>query len=47
MSGAGGGGRIDGTQTNGPALPGDQTIRQEDSADSKVDQKIKSICKGC
>lgn len=40
-------GRIDGTTTNGPALPGDDTIRTENSPDSKVDQKIKSICKGC
>jgi hypothetical protein len=47
MAGQGGGGRIDGTVTNGPALPGDETIRQETAPDSKVDQKVKSICKGC
>jgi hypothetical protein len=41
------GGRIDGTVTQGPATQGDDTIRAEDSQDSKVDKKIKSICKGC
>jgi hypothetical protein len=41
------GGRIDGTVTQGPAMKGDDTIRAEDSQDSKVDKKIKSICKGC
>jgi hypothetical protein len=41
------GGRIDGTVTDGPALPGDDVIRKEDAQDSKVDQKIKGICKGC
>ena len=46
-AGSGGGGRIDGTVTQGPALPGDDVIRQEDAVDSKVDKKIKSICKGC
>lgn len=37
-------GRIDGTVTFGPSMPGDAEIRAEDP---KVDQKIKSICKGC
>jgi hypothetical protein len=37
-------GRIDGTVTQGPKLPGDAEIRAEDS---KVDQKIKSICRDC
>jgi hypothetical protein len=37
-------GRIDGTVAPGPSLPGDAEIRAENS---KVDQKIKSICKGC
>ena len=46
-AGSGGGGKIDGTVTKGPDLPGDQTIREETAADSKVDKKIKSICKGC
>jgi hypothetical protein len=46
-AGAGAGGRIDGTVTNGPAMPGDDVIRKEDAVDSKVDKKIKSICKGC
>lgn len=41
------GGQIDGTVTNGPPLPGDQTIRQETSPNSKVDQTIHGICKGC
>jgi len=43
----GGGGRIDGTVRNGPPLPGDSTIRQETSPDSKADQSIRGICKGC
>jgi hypothetical protein len=38
------GGRIDGTVTQGPAMPGDAEIRAEDPV---VDKKIKSICKGC
>jgi hypothetical protein len=46
-AGSGGGGRIDGTVTNGPAMSGDKTIREEDAVDSKVDKKIKSICRGC
>jgi len=46
-SGAASGGRIDGTATKGPALPGDNTIRQETSPNSKADQMIKGICKGC
>jgi hypothetical protein len=37
-------GRIDGTVTQGPAVPGDAEIRAEDPV---VDKKIKSICKGC
>jgi hypothetical protein len=41
------GGRIDGTVTQGPEMPGDNAIRNESSEDSKVDKKIKSICKGC
>jgi hypothetical protein len=41
------GGRIDGTVTQGPHLPGDKVIRQEDAQNSKVDKKIKSICRGC
>jgi hypothetical protein len=41
------GGRIDGTVTSGPAMQGDDAIRAEDAQDSKVDKKIKSICKGC
>jgi hypothetical protein len=41
------GGRIDGTVTSGPPLQGDDAIRAENSQDSKVDKKIKSICKGC
>jgi hypothetical protein len=45
--GQGGGGRIDGTVTNGPAMTGDKEIRDEDAVDSKVDKKIKGICKGC
>jgi hypothetical protein len=28
-------------------MQGDDTIKAEDSQDSKVDKKIKSICKGC
>ena len=36
-------GRIDGTTTPGPSMPGDAEIRAEDP---KVDQKIKNICKG-
>jgi hypothetical protein len=43
-AGAGNGGRIDGTVTPGPSMPGDAEIRAEDP---KVDAKIKSICKGC
>jgi hypothetical protein len=43
----GSGGRIDGTTTAGPRMEGDNTIREESAADSKVDKKIKSICKGC
>jgi hypothetical protein len=46
MAGQGSGGRIDGTVTSGPALPGDETIRQESTPNSPVDQKLK-ICKGC
>jgi hypothetical protein len=46
-AGTGGGGRIDGTTTSGPRMQGDDVIRQEDAVDSKVDKKIKSICKGC
>jgi hypothetical protein len=38
------GGRIDGTVTPGPSMPGDAEIRAEDP---KVDAKVKSICKGC
>jgi hypothetical protein len=38
------GGRIDGTVTPGPSMPGDAEIRAEDP---KVDAKIKSICRGC
>jgi hypothetical protein len=41
---AGMGGRIDGTVTHGPAMPGDAAIRAEDR---EVDKKIKSICRGC
>ena len=41
------GGRIDGTVTPGPAMQGDDAIREENAQDSKVDKKIKSICKGC
>ena len=38
-------GKIDGTVTSGgPDRPGDAEMRSEDD---KVDQKIKSICKGC
>jgi hypothetical protein len=40
----GNGGRIDGTVTPGPSMPGDAEIRAEDP---KVDAKIKNICKGC
>jgi hypothetical protein len=40
-------GRIDGTVTPGPAMPGDAAIREEDAQNSKVDKKIKSICRGC
>ncbi|RQH14662.1 hypothetical protein EHH60_05545 [Bradyrhizobium sp. RP6] len=40
-------GRIDGTVTPGPSLPGDAQIRSESSQDSEADRKIKSICKGC
>jgi hypothetical protein len=46
-AGAGGGGKIDGTVTNGPPMAGDEAIREEDAVDSKVDKKIKGICKGC
>jgi hypothetical protein len=28
-------------------MPGDAEIRSENSQDSHVDRKIKSICKGC
>jgi hypothetical protein len=38
------GGRIDGTVTQGPSMRGDLEIREENS---KVDAKIKGICKGC
>ena len=38
------GGRIDGTVTPGPSMPGDAEIRAEDP---KVNAKIRSICKGC
>jgi hypothetical protein len=41
------GGRIDGTVTQGQPMQGDDAIRMESSQDSKVDKKIKSICKGC
>jgi hypothetical protein len=41
------GGRIDGTVTQGPVMQGDDAIRAEDAPDSKVDRKVKSICKGC
>ena len=41
---SGNSGRIDGTATPGPSMPGDAEIRAEDP---KVDAKIKSICKGC
>jgi len=41
------GGQIDGTVSNGPPLPGDRTIRQESSPNSKADQSIRGICKGC
>jgi hypothetical protein len=41
------GGRIDGTVTQGPRLPGDDAIKDEDAQNSKVDKKIKSICRGC
>jgi hypothetical protein len=44
QAGAATGGRIDGTVTQGPAMPGDAAIRAEDPV---VDKKIKSICKGC
>ena len=37
-------GRIDGTTTPGPSMPGDAEIRAEDP---KVNQQINSICKGC
>ena len=40
-------GRIDGTVTPGPSLPGDDQIRSESSQNSEADRKIKSICKGC
>lgn len=40
-------GRIDGTETPGPSLPGDDQIRSESSRDSEADRKIKSICRGC
>jgi PPE-repeat protein len=43
-SGGQSGGRIDGTVTRGPDIPGDAAIRAEDQV---VDKKIKSICKGC
>jgi hypothetical protein len=41
------GGRIDGTVTQGPNMPGDDVIKEEDAQNSKVDKKIKGICKGC
>jgi hypothetical protein len=42
------GGRIDGTVTPGPAKPGDDVIRKENTpGHSKADKKINSICKGC
>jgi hypothetical protein len=41
------GGRIDGTTTNGPALPGDDTIQKESSPESNADRMIKGICRGC
>jgi hypothetical protein len=37
-------GRIDGTTTPGSAMEGDAEIHAEDR---QVDQRIKSICKGC
>lgn len=37
-------GRIDGTVTQGPSMPGDVEIKNENA---RVDAKIKSICKGC
>ena len=44
---SGSAGRIDGTTTPGPTMPGDAAIREEDAQNSKVDKKIRSICKGC
>jgi hypothetical protein len=44
MAGNRNGGRIDGVVTQGPNKPGDVEIRAENS---KVNQKIKSICRGC
>jgi hypothetical protein len=41
------GGRIDGTVTQGPNMPGDDAIKAEDDQNSKVDKKINSICRGC
>jgi hypothetical protein len=42
------GGRIDGTVTKGgPDTPSDDVIKDEDAQNSKVDKKIKGICKGC
>jgi hypothetical protein len=46
-AGGAAGGRIDGTVTQGPRLPGDEAIKDEDAQNSKVDKKIKSICRGC
>jgi hypothetical protein len=40
-------GRIDGTATSGPAMQGDDAVRAEDTPNSAIDKKIKSICKGC
>jgi hypothetical protein len=40
-------GRIDGAVTQGPNMPGDDVIKEEDVQNSKVDKKIKGICKGC
>ena len=37
-------GRIDGTVTPGPSMPGDLEIKNENA---KVDARIKSICRGC
>lgn len=40
-------GRIDGTVTPGPLMPGDASIQDEKNENDMVDKKINGICRGC